>query len=384
MTGSRSRLLEVSACRRTSAICWTPRGGSALWDAAASWPASTTPSPGARRGGCCSCTARAASARPRCCRSSAPGPGRPAAASCRSTAATSTRHRKGWTRPSGSPSATQPDDRQPIARLLAGAVLLIDGYEQLTPIDGWLRDELVPGLSADTVVVLAGRDPPAAPWRTDPGWRQLVAVHRLDHFDPAESGELLAHAGVAPPERPHLVALGRGHPLTMALLADLAASGQVPDTLADAPDLISALLESFLRDVPSDAHLTGLATCAIAWLTTEDLLAQLVGADAPAVWQWLARRPFITTGPRGLFAHDLARDVLDAEFERRAPERYRAYRRTIYAHAVAGLRAATGLDRQLHAQQLFFLLRNSPLADAISALRARGSATVVAGPPGRT
>ena len=183
------------------------------------------------------------------------------------------------------------------------------------------------------------------------------------------------------PLRPHLVTLGRGHPLTMALLADLAASGEVPDTLADAPDLISALLESFLRDVPSEAHLTGLATCAIAWLTTEDLLAQLVGADAAAVWQWLARRPFITAGPRGLFAHDLARDVLDAEFERRAPERYRAYRRIIYAHAVAGLRAATGLDRQLHAQQLFFLLRNSPLASAVSALRARGSATVVPARP---
>ena len=232
--------------------------------------------------------------------------------------------------------------------------------------------------------MLAGRDPPAPPWRTDPGWRQLVAVHRLDPFDPAESEELLAHAGVVPPARPHLVTLGRGHPLTMALLADLAASGEVPDTLADAPDLISALLESFLRDVPSDAHLTGLATCAIAWLTTEDLLAQLVGADAAAVWRWLARLPFITAGPRGLSAHDLARDVLDAEFERRAPERYRAYRRIIYAHAVAGLRAATGLDRQLHAQQLFFLLRNSPLAAAISALRAQGSATVVAGPPGRT
>jgi hypothetical protein len=33
------------------------------------------------------------------------------------------------------------DDRQPITQLLAGAVLLIDSYEQLTPIDGWLRDE---------------------------------------------------------------------------------------------------------------------------------------------------------------------------------------------------------------------------------------------------
>ena len=269
----------------------------------------------------------------------------------------------------------------PIAQLLTGAVLLVDGYEHLTPIDGWLRNQLVPALSADNVVVLAGRDPPAAPWRTDPGWRHLVAVHRVEPFDTAESGQLLAHAGIEPHVRPHLVTLGRGHPLTMALLADIAATGQVPDTLADAPDLISALLESFLRDAPSEAHLTGLATCAIAWLTTEDLLRQLMGADAPTVWQWLTRRPFVTTSPRGLSAHDLARDVLDAEFERRSPERYRSYRRIIHAHAVAALRAATGPDRQTHAQQLHFLLRNSPLTTAISALRAQGSAAVVPARP---
>jgi hypothetical protein len=273
------------------------------------------------------------------------------------------------------------DDRQPTVGLLAGAVLLIDGYEQLAPIDGWLRSELVPGLRAESVVVLAGRDPPTPPWRTDIGWRQLVAVHRLDPFDPAESGELLAHAGVAPPLREQLLTLGRGHPLTMALLADVAATGEVPGTLAEAPDLISALLESFLRDVPSDAHLTGLTTCAIAWLTSEELLAQLIGADAPAVWQWLARRPFVTTGPRGLFIHDLARDVLDAEFERRAPERFRAIRWTIYAHAVAGLRTAAALDRPLHAQQGLYLLRTSPIAAAISALRAQGTATVVPARP---
>jgi hypothetical protein len=129
---------------------------------------------------------------------------------------------------------------QPVERLPAGTVLLVDGYEQLTPIDGWLRDERIPALTADTIVVLAGRDPPAAPWRTDPGWRHLVAVHRLDHFNPGESIELLAHAGVALPGRAHLLSLGRGHPLTMALLADLATSGRTPGTLADAPDLISA------------------------------------------------------------------------------------------------------------------------------------------------
>lgn len=151
------------------------------------------------------------------------------------------------------------------------------------------------------------------------------------------------------------------------MLADLAATGEVPDSLADAPDLISALLESLLRDVPSEAHLTGLATCVIAWLTTEDLLTRLGGEAGPAVWQWLARRPFLTSGPRGLSIHDLARDVLDAEFERRAPERYHAYHRVVHAYTIAGLRAATGLDRQLHALRLLFLLRYSPFTDTFTA-----------------
>jgi hypothetical protein len=134
-----------------------------------------------------------------------------------------------------------------------------------------------------------------------------------------ESRDPSAPAGVAARVRAPLVRLGRGHPLALALLADAARTGPVPQRLADVPDLISALLESLLRDAPSDAHVVGLATCAKAWLTTEDLLRETVSADAPAVFAWLRRRPFVVSRPRGLTPHDLTRDVLDAEFERRSP-----------------------------------------------------------------
>ena len=107
----------------------------------------------------------------------------------------------------------------------------------------------------------------------------------------------------------------------------------------------------------------------------------LVGEDAPEVWAWLRRRPFMACGPRGLWPHDLVRDVLDAEFERRSPERYRALHRVVHDHVVAGLRATTGLDRQLLAQHLLFLHRRSPLTGMFFALRGQGSAAVV---PGRT
>jgi hypothetical protein len=266
--------------------------------------------------------------------------------------------------------------------LPAGAVLLVDGYEQLGPIDGWLRQEFLPALPADCVVVLAGREAPAAPWRSDPGWRSVVGVHRLGDFDEAESGELLERAGVTAADRAPLVRLGRGHPLAMALLADVAVTGAVPGSLAEVPDLISALLESLLqeaalRGAPADANLTGLAACARAWLTTEDLLREVVGAEAGEVWGWLARRPFVTCGPHGLFPHDLARDVLDAEFDRRWPERYRAVHRVVHDHVVARLRSAAGPGRQLLAQHLLYLHRRSPINEVISSLRAQGSAAVV-------
>ncbi len=279
--------------------------------------------------------------------------------------------------PEGFENAMAAAADQPMSVLPEGAVLLVDGYEQLGPIDGWLRQAFLPALPADCVVVLAGREAPAAPWRSDPGWRSVVGVHHLGDLDETESGELLERAGVASAARPQLVRLGRGHPLAMALLADIAVTGTVPDRLAEVPDLVAALLESLLRGAPADAHMTGLAACAMAWLTTEDLLRQVVGAAASEVWAWLERRPFVIRGPNGLFPHDLARDVLDAEFERRWPERYRALHRVVHDHVVAALRSAAGPDRQMLAQHLLYLHRGSPFNEVIGSLRAQGSAAVV-------
>jgi hypothetical protein len=209
----------------------------------------------------------------------------------------------------------------------------------------------------------------------------VVGVHRLDQLDDADAGELLARAGVAGEDAPRLVRLGRGHPLALALLADAARAGTVPDRLADAPDTIATLLESLLRDAPSEAHMTGLATCTKSWLTTEDLLRRTVGDAAPAVWEWLARRPFVLRRPDGLSPHDLTRDVLDAEFQRRSPQRYAALHRTIHDHVLGAMRAANGLDRQLLAQHFLFLHRHSPLTAAFYELRERGSAAVLPARP---
>ena len=264
----------------------------------------------------------------------------------------------------------------------AQAVLLLDGYERLGPVDTWVREEFLPSLPAGTVVVLAGRDPPSAPWRVDPGWRALAACHRLEALTPEESAELLERAGVAGALVPRLAALGRGHPLTLALLADAAAAGSVPDDLASAPDLVAALVAQVVGDVPSADHATALAVCAHAWLTTEDLLRRAVGERAPEVWAWLETRPFMNRGVDGLYPHDLVREVLDADLRRRSPGTYRRVHRIIHEHTVLALRGGDAAERQLWAHQKLYLHRRSPLASSFWALRERGSAAVLPGTPG--
>jgi hypothetical protein len=261
-------------------------------------------------------------------------------------------------------------------------VLLIDGYEELTPIDGWMRRDLLPALPDDGVLVLAGRTPPAAAWRSDPGWRAVVAVHPLGEFDDADSAALLERVGVAEAHRDRILRLGRGHPLALALLADAALGGAVPQSLADAPDLVAALVASLVRDAPSDAHVVGLATCAKSLLTTEDLLRRTVGEDAaPDVWSWLRDRPFVTVRLHGLAPHDLTRDALETEFEQRSPDRYRDLHRIVRDYVITSLRSATGMQRQLLAQHLAYLHRHGPFGMEFRTMRGEGPAAVVPARP---
>jgi hypothetical protein len=261
-------------------------------------------------------------------------------------------------------------------------VLLVDGYDRLIALDDWIRQAFIPSLPSDCVVVLVSRDPPAAPWRTDPGWRALAGVCRLGPLDEAESIDLLTRFAVPPNLHPRLTALGRGHPLTLALLADTAVTGGVPDSLADAPDLVAALASQVVGEAPDEAHALGYALCALAWITTEDLLRNAVGDRAPQVWTWLEHRPFITRGIDGLYPHDLVRDVLEADLRRRSPDTYRRVRRIIHLQAIAALRGSDPGQRQLWAHQKLYLHRRSPLSGSFWALRDRGSAAVLPGRPG--
>ncbi|HEU5314953.1 MAG TPA: ATP-binding protein [Chloroflexota bacterium] len=243
------------------------------------------------------------------------------------------------------------------------SVLLIDTYEQLAPLDGWLRGELLPGLPGRSVVVIAGRSAPAPAWRTEPGWRELVRVLALRNLAPEESRSYLTVRGVPDDQHRAALEMTHGHPLALALVADLLAQqeGRVPLGSEPDPDVVGMLLKRFVDDVPGARRREALEICAHVRTTSEALLARAMGHDAAELFEWLRGLSFVEQGPEGLFPHDAAREALEADLRWRNPERYRALHRRLRELLVSRLGEAKGMEQQRAYFDLLYLHRRSPL-----------------------
>jgi len=257
-----------------------------------------------------------------------------------------------------------PGDPAGVLGAAGRAVLLVDTYESLTPIDGWLRDEFLPRLPDRVLVVVAGRQPPAAAWRTDPGWRDLVRVIALSNLDAGEATGYLRTMGVPAWLHRDLVDVTHGHPLALALAIDVLRQGDAAAMLErmGAPDVVQALLQRFVDELPTVGHRHALQVCAEARTTTEAVLrAALDEEDVHARFEWLRRLSFVEHGPHGLFPHDLARDVLVADLKWRDPEVRATLHRRIRVHAMTRLRAARGRAQQLAALDFLFTEYSDPV-----------------------
>lgn len=242
-------------------------------------------------------------------------------------------------------------------------VLLIDTYEALDALDSWVRDVFVPRLSDNILVVFAGRQPPSASWRADLGWQTMIRPLSLRNLAPEESRTFLRQRAVPTEQHRAVLDFTHGHPLALSLVADLFEQREQlrfePDS---APDMIKTLLERFTREVPDPAHRAVLETCAIVHLTTEALLAHMLGAsEAHELFEWLRGLSFVEAGWRGLFPHDLVRETLVADLRWRDPDRYADLHRRARAYYAARLSATQGQEQQRILFDYIFLHRDNPV-----------------------
>ncbi|MCA2216967.1 ATP-binding protein [Jidongwangia harbinensis] len=243
-------------------------------------------------------------------------------------------------------------------------VLLIDTYELLEPIDDWFREEYLPSLPAGGVVVIAGRRAPGPRWRADPAWRELLRVVPLGNLPPADGRAYLAAQDVPAHLHDRLLAISRGHPLTLSMLVDAVRRGASPRTLADVPDVVGALLTQMIDEVPGPRHRAALEVCAQTAVTTEALLRSMVGGEVGDVFAWLRAQPFVDECAYGLYPHDVVRDALDADLRWRDPDRYADLYRRKLAAVAERIRATPGERERLQMVALTVVLNGarSPIA----------------------
>jgi hypothetical protein len=255
-------------------------------------------------------------------------------------------------------------------------VVLIDTYETLAPLDGWLRETFFPQLSENTLIVLADRNPPLPAWRTDPGWQAALRVLSLRNLSPDESRAYLAKRNIPPDEHAAVLNFTHGHPLALSLVADVFAQRPgfhfQPD---EAPDVVQTLLARFVQKVPSPAHRAALEACALVRVMTEALLVHILrqpdtvaaGIDTIAaqstheLFEWLRGLSFVESSREGLFPHDLAREALAADLRWRNPDWYKELHHRARAYYVSHFQQTHGIEQQRILYDYVFLHRDNPV-----------------------
>jgi len=241
-------------------------------------------------------------------------------------------------------------------------IILIDTYELLAPLDGWLREVFLPQLPENVLVVLAGRNPPSPDWRADPGWQTLVRVLPLRNLSPDESRQYLALRGVPDDQRQAVLSFTHGHPLALSLVAETFAQREAIVFRPHAvPDIIKMLVEQFVQKVPGPAHRAALEACAQVRLLSEPLLGEMLNLPDPhELFDWLRGLSFIESDPLGLFPHDLAREALVVDLRWRHPDWYKELHRRARRFYVDHLGAGPRDEQQRLLFDLVFLHRENP------------------------
>ncbi len=217
------------------------------------------------------------------------------------------------------------------ARSSSRPLVLIDTYERMTGLDGYLRRSLLPSLPGSAVIVIAGRTAPDPAWLTGI-WEGVATEVQLETLSDGEALSLLATHGLDDERGPAIVEWAQGYPLALALAAE-AASGDpdwTPVSGSEQADLLRQLIRRLAESELRGVRLSALAVASIARVTTVELLeAVLPDSDPRAAYERLSSLTFTEPVGDGLALHELVRKALRADFRHRDPDRERELRRRI-------------------------------------------------------
>jgi len=254
----------------------------------------------------------------------------------------------------GGPPAAGPGGRR---------IVLFDTYEMVRPIDGLVAREVLRRADDATTIVIAGRQQPSLEWRQLSVWGSRVIPIPLRNLDEEDAIHYLTQRGVAADSCLPIARFSHGHPLALTCAAEAwrTTPGRVfaPD---EAPDVVRELYTYLLSGIPEGSHRRALEAAAVLHTSSEAVLTPLVGDTARDWFGWLCSLSFMVLSQRGVFPHDLVREIILAELRWRCPERLMMLTLRAQRLLAARVEAATAEQFPLAFSEFAFALSHNPRA----------------------
>lgn len=235
-----------------------------------------------------------------------------------------------------------------------GGLLLLDSFEAMEVLTPFLQEELLPALPESARVVIAGRAGLGRNWDR---WRELIVPMPLIGLEPSESREYVRRRGIVEPEVAiSVVTAAGGHPLALALAADLAEQFGIRDFAAAGEWRLALgqMARELLRDVGDSALRSLLEAAAVVFHFDQSMLEAISGeSNAGEAFARLCSLTIVRPMSRGLTLHDEIRRFLNADLRWRRPDRHRELRQRAFAHLTAQIPAANAAERaRLHVERI--------------------------------
>lgn len=250
---------------------------------------------------------------------------------------------------------------------LGDTVVVFDSFELFRLLDTWLRQVFVPSLPDNVRVILAGRQPPSAPWTTLPGWGTLLVSVPLASLGRGEALALLKNLGLSWEQAEPVARITHGHPLALCLAVE-AVREQPRGPLVEDSSLLNVLDEltrTFLEDVGDPLTRRVLEGVSVIRRATVSLMAALFGDLAPQdAFQRLRALPFVGVAGDGLIVHDAVRDAVSRSLHANDPQRHLAYRRAAWRQLISEAETAGTSDLWRYTADMLYLIENPVVREA--------------------
>lgn len=225
---------------------------------------------------------------------------------------------------------TAPPSATAAAEQVAAAgvdVLVVDSFERLNAVDGWMRNEFICSLPATVTTLLVGRRGPNVAWRRAPGWRTLLGELVVGPLPADDVDRLLTAHGIEGDNAERVRRFAQGHPLAVVVAGEaLARRHALPVGSGPPAEVVEELFAVMLDDLGPRERAIAEAASVLRRVTLPLLAAVIDEPDVEQAWHILRGLPFTVTTAVGVEFSGLAAPVLLEALELRDPARVRTLR----------------------------------------------------------